>query len=276
MSDAHRNDSAEIAGPASGAPAVRRRRRVPAVCYLLLALVTTAVGWAFLAPAGSASRTGDDAAVANGKALFAAGCASCHGLSGQGVTGRAPSLIGVGSAAVDFQVSTGRMPLANIGVQSARRKAIYTQAEIDDLGAYIDSLGGGPKAPSITPDDVAKANLQTGGELFRANCAGCHNFAGAGNSLDDGRYAPPLGKATPKQIYEAMLSGPESMPVFGDRQLTPEEKLDIAKYVLAIRHGKDPGGVNLGHLGPIPEGLVIFIVGIGGLVMVTMWIGTRA
>jgi len=247
----------------------------------LFALVATACIWGFLAPGGhAADGVGGDTAVAAGKTLFAQGCASCHGLAGEGIqTGgqstRAPSLIGVGAAAVDFQVSTGRMPLQNLGVQAARHESRYTQAQIDDLGAYIESLGGGPLQPNFSQSDVDAANLGVGGEIFRANCASCHNYSGAGNVLDDGRYAPELGRATSRQIYEAMLTGPESMPVFGDRQITPAQKIDVVKYVQGLRKGEDPGGANLGHLGPVPEGLVIFIVGIGALVVVALWIGSR-
>lgn len=254
----------------------RRRRRVSFGVTVVLALILTGGLWTLLAPSGSADSGTDPSAVAQGKELFAQGCSSCHGTQAQGISGRAPSLIGVGSAAVDFQVSSGRMPLAQIGKQADRKPAQYTQAQINALGSYIQSLGGGPEAPTITKADVAAANLAEGGEIFRANCAACHNFAGAGNSLDHGRYAPQLGQASTKQIYEAMLTGPEMMPVFGDKQITPEQKVAVAKYVVALRHGADPGGANLGHIGPIPEGLMIFIVGIGGLVLATIFIGTKS
>lgn len=254
----------------------RRRRRAPFGVTIVLALAVTGALWALLAPSGHADSGSDPSAVAQGKELFAQGCASCHGLQGQGVTGRAPSLVGVGSAAVDFQVSSGRMPLAQIGVEADRHPSRYSAAQITQLAAYVQTLGGGPEAPTITAQDVSSANLSMGGEIFRANCAACHNFAGAGNALEMGRYAPSLGEASTKQIYEAMLTGPESMPVFGDKQITPEQKVAVAKYIESLRHGADPGGANLGHLGPIPEGLLIFIVGVGGLVLVTIFIGTKS
>ncbi len=254
--------------------AVVRRRRVPAAAYLLLALIVTGVAWALLAPTGHAA-AGDNQAVAQGKELFAQGCASCHGVAGQGVDGRAPSLIGAGGAAVDFQVSSGRMPLQQPAEQADRHPSRYTQAQIDDLAAYVQTLGGGPAQFVVTDAMIAAADVPLGGEIFRANCASCHNYAGTGNALDKGRYAPDLNHATPSQIYEAMLSGPEYMPIFGDRQITPQEKVDVAAYILALQHGKDPGGANLGHVGPVPEGLVIFVVGIGGLVGFALWIGAR-
>jgi ubiquinol-cytochrome c reductase cytochrome c subunit len=243
---------------------------------ITLALAVTAGLWTLLAPAGNADGGDNASAVAQGKELFAQGCASCHGFQGQGVSGRAPSLIGVGSAAVDFQVSTGRMPLAQIGVQAGRGPSRYTPEQIVQLAAYVQSLGGGPEAPNITAADLQAANLSEGGEIFRANCASCHNFAGAGNALENGRYAPELGSATTKQIYEAMLTGPESMPIFGDKTITPEQKVAVAKYIESLRHGKDPGGANLGHLGPVPEGLVAILIGIGGLVIATIWIGSKS
>jgi len=254
----------------------RRRRSVPFGAYLVLALLATAGLWAFLAPSGSAAGSDNSPAVTRGKELFAQGCASCHGLQAQGVDGRAPSLIGVGSAAVDFQVSSGRMPLAQIGVQADRHPSRYSQQEIDDLAAYVASLGGGPAAPAFNAADVQRSNLSKGGEIFRANCASCHNFAGVGNALDKGRYAPSLGQATGKQIYEAMLTGPESMPIFGDKQITPEQKVAVVRYVQSLRKGADPGGANLGHLGPVPEGLVAILIGIGGLVGASLFIGSRS
>lgn len=268
MNRPHAVASATVSAP-------RPRRRVPFAVTIIVALALTGALWSLLAPSGHADAGTDPTAVAQGKELFAQGCASCHGVQGEGVAGRAPSLIGVGSAAVDFQVSSGRMPLAQIGVQAERGPSRYSQSDIDKLGAYVQSLGGGPQAPNVTSADVAAANLSGGGEIFRANCAACHNFAGAGNALEMGRYAPSLGSASSKQIYEAMLTGPESMPVFGDKQITPAQKVAVVKYIESLRHGADPGGANLGHLGPIPEGLLIFIVGIGGLVLATIFIGTK-
>ncbi len=259
----------------SGTAAVRRRRRLPAAVYLVLALVVTGVAWALFAPSGHASAAGNDAAIAQGKELFAQGCSSCHGFAGEGVTGRGPSLVGVGGAAVDFQVGSGRMPLEEPGLEASRHTSRYNQTEIDELADYVQSIGGGPQAVSITDEMIKNANVPLGGEIFRANCASCHNYAGTGNALDKGRYAPNLNHATPTQIYEAMVSGPEYMPVFGDQQITPQEKVDVAAYILSLQHGADPGGTNLGHVGPVPEGLVIFIVGIGGCVAFALWIGAR-
>lgn len=258
----------------SGSTAVSRRRRIPAAVYLVFALIVTGATWTLLAPASHAAG-GNDTAIAQGKELFAQGCSSCHGVAGQGVSGRAPSVIGTGGAVVDFQVGTGRMPLQNPAVQAARHPSRYSQAQIDQLAAYVQSLGGGPDSVDITAQMIQNANVPLGGEIFRANCSSCHNYAGTGNALDHGRYAPNLNKATPTQIYEAMITGPEAMPVFSNALITPQQKVDMAAYILTLQHGKDPGGANLGHVGPVPEGLVIFIVGIGGLVAFALWIGAR-
>lgn len=275
MSDS--NDARPDGGtqPAAVRPAPRRRRGLAAVGGLLVALTVTGGVWAFAAPHSSADDGDRSAVVAQGKELFAQGCSSCHGIAGEGVSGRAPSLIGAGGAAVDFQVSTGRMPLEGIGVQAARHVSRYSQSDIDAMAAYVQSLGGGPAQVNVTQDMIAKADIPLGGELFRANCASCHNYAGTGNALDKGRYAPNLNHATATQIYEAMASGPEAMPIFSNRLISDQGKVDMAAYIMSLQDGKDPGGANLGHVGPVPEGLVIFVVGIGGLVVFALWIGAR-
>lgn len=212
-----------------------------------------------------------------GKRLYQQGCSSCHGLNVAGGP-QAPSLIGVGGAAVDFQVSSGRMPLKAFGVQAARGPSAYTQPEIDQLVAYITSLApGGPgQAPADYSATVAQLGDQVlGGELFRGNCASCHNFDGAGGALSNGLYAPPLHPASDRQILEAVRSGPESMPVFGPNQFSEKDVASIVQYVNFLNAPKDPGGHPIGHLGPVPEGLIAWLVGIGGLILITLWIGVR-
>jgi ubiquinol-cytochrome c reductase cytochrome c subunit len=213
-------------------------------------------------------------AVKQGRELFLTGCSSCHGLNAQGGN-QGPSLIGVGESAVIFQVSTGRMPLANPGPQAPRKDPVYTEAQIDQLAAYIGSLAPGPKLP---PGDLTDGDLALGGELFRTNCAQCHNFAGSGGALTYGKKAPPLGEATPEQIYTAMQTGPNNMPVFGDNQLPPFEKRSIVKYVENLNNGgyKDPGGAPIGRTGPVSEGIVIWVVGAVAVVGLMLWIGARA
>jgi ubiquinol-cytochrome c reductase cytochrome c subunit len=224
------------------------------------------------APARSAEANSDPT-IEQGRQLFLQGCSTCHGLNAEGGT-TAPSLIGVGAAAVDFQVGTGRMPLEQHGAQAPQKHPVYTPEQIETLAAYIASLGPGPAIP--TDLNYQSADTAFGGALFRTNCAQCHNFAGSGGALTFGKYAPSLSDATPKQIYEAMITGPESMPVFGDQQITPAQKLAIINYIRTIKTQPNPGGAGLGRVGPVSETVVAWLVGIGGLVIVTMWIGSKA
>ncbi|PZS29271.1 MAG: cytochrome C [Pseudonocardiales bacterium] len=211
--------------------------------------------------------------VTQGQRLYNQSCISCHGRNLQGVPSQGPTLIGVGGAAVDFQVTTGRMPAPYQGAQVPRRKPLFDDEQARQLAAYVQSIGGGPDIPT---GSLADGDLARGGRLFRLNCASCHNFVGEGGPLSSGKYAPALSKATPTQTYEAMLSGPESMPVFGDNQLTPQEKLDIISYVESLKKERDPGGFAIGRVGPVPEGLVIWLVGIGLVLIATLWIGVKA
>ena len=219
--------------------------------------------------------------IAQGKVLYNNGCITCHGVNLQGVTDRGPSLIGVGQAAWYFQGSTGRMPLADSGAQAPRKQPTYNTAEIAAIGAYIQANGGGP---TVAVDEKTgesaylqnTADLAKGAELYRLNCASCHNFTGKGGALSQGKYAPNLGEATDSQIYAAMLSGPENMPKFSDGQLTPTEKIAIITYVQNAKATMDPGGYGLGGFGPVSEGFFAFIVGMGVILGVMLWMGARA
>ena len=246
---------------------------------VFVALAIIGAVYAAFAPNGQAeSNTPDADLVAKGNALFLQGCSTCHGLSGQG-SKVAPSLIGVGAAAVDFQVGTGRMPLAVRGPEANKKPVRYSQDDIDALAAYVDSLGGGPSVPTADETNVSNptdAELAEGGELFRTNCASCHNFVGKGGALAHGLYAPSLTNTTPKHIYEAMETGPSNMPVFGDKALTPEQKRIIITALVDLRNQADPGGHALGRIGPVPEGLVGWLIGIGLCVIAAVWIGARA
>jgi ubiquinol-cytochrome c reductase cytochrome c subunit len=253
-----------------------RRHRVSAYLVVFVALAIIGAAYAALAPSGRAdTKTPNADLIATGNRLFLQGCSSCHGLSGQG-SSLAPSLVGVGGAAVDFQVGTGRMPLALRGPEANTKPVRYTQSQIDALAAYVESLGGGPNIPQPSDYDTTNTDLTQGGELFRTNCASCHNFVGKGGALAHGLYAPDLTNTTPKHIYEAMTTGPANMPLFGDKTLTPDQKRDIIKYITTLRTQADPGGAALGRLGPVPEGLVGWLVGIGVCVIAAVWIGARA
>jgi ubiquinol-cytochrome c reductase cytochrome c subunit len=220
-----------------------------------------------------ATAQGDAAQLAKGQELFNNACITCHGANLQGVESRGPSLIGVGEAAVYFQVHTGRMPLVRQEAQAATRAPLFSDKEIDQLMAYVQENGGGPTLPS---GDLRSGDLAQGGELFRLNCAQCHNFVGEGGALSSGKRAPSLREADDMTIYTAMLSGPENMPVFGDNQLTPDEKRAIINYVQTIKAQADPGGAGIGRVGPVAEGLVIWVVGIGALLFGIFWMGTKA
>jgi ubiquinol-cytochrome c reductase cytochrome c subunit len=216
-----------------------------------------------------------------GQALYDNSCITCHGQNAEGVTNRGPSLIGVGSASVQFQVGTGRMPLVRQEAQAEEKPPLFNKDQTKQIGQYIQELGGGPQVPAgpYTLDTTANPDaLARGGQLFRLNCTSCHGYGGAGGALSSGKYAPNLHNASPETIYAAMLSGPQSMPVFGDNQLTPDQKREIITYItLQIQQDKDPGGIfNLGRFGPVTEGLAIFVVGMTILVFAALWIAGKS
>jgi ubiquinol-cytochrome c reductase cytochrome c subunit len=255
----------------------RRRRPVAGYAALLLGLVVVGLLYGVLARAGGSAQAAPTTAqqdIANGQALFEATCSSCHGLDAQGTT-QAPSLIGAGAAAVYFQMSTGRMPAKEVGAENGRGPVVFTEREIRDIAEYIQSLGGGPEIPTPAQVSTVGADTAIGSQLFSANCAQCHGFAGDGGALTYGKYAPALTQATPTQIYTAMLTGPEAMPVFGDGAISPQAKRDIIAYITQTRTEPNPGGFSLGRTGPVTEGLVIFLGGMGFLVLASMWLTAK-
>jgi ubiquinol-cytochrome c reductase cytochrome c subunit len=261
--------------------AITARRRHPAAGYavILAALLLAGLGYAAVTGIGAASAASravsDGPLIAEGKAIFSQQCASCHGDFAQGVPDTGPSLIGVGAAAVDFQVSTGRMPAKEPGAEQPRKPVTLTPHQIGALAAYIASLGGGPDIPSAADVNPARANTGLGQQLFVADCAQCHNFQGAGGALTYGKYAPPLTKSTPRQIFEAMLTGPEAMPVFNNTTITPQQKRDIISYITKSRSEPNPGGFSLGRVGPVTEGIVVFVGLLLFMVLAAMWITAK-
>ncbi|HEX2704775.1 MAG TPA: c-type cytochrome [Candidatus Lustribacter sp.] len=255
--------------------AARRRHPAAIALLLLLGLLVTGGAYSLLAPkpAKAAVMSADE--IAKGKNLFLANCATCHGLSAQG-TQTGPSLYGVGAAAVDFQVSTGRMPMVVPGVQAARSEVKFSEEEIAAMAAYAASLAPGPAVPDPATVTGEDANAAAGGELFRVNCAMCHNFAGAGGALTRGKYAPALAGATGTQVYEAMVTGPSSMPVFSDTNMDLKAKNDVIAYLTAIENEQQVGGFNLGNLGPVSEGFFVWIFGLGLLIACAVWLGRKA
>ena len=159
---------------------------------------------------------------------------------------------------------------------SRRREVKFTDEQIAAIGAYVASLAPGPEVPSEEAVDPTKGDPARGGELFRVNCAMCHNFAGAGGALTRGKYAPAIDDVTGKHIYEAMVTGPQSMPVFNDTNLTPESKRDIIAFLTTIDEQESPGGMTLGSLGPVSEGLFAWVFGLGILVGCAVWLGSKS
>jgi ubiquinol-cytochrome c reductase cytochrome c subunit len=252
-----------------------RRHKATGLLVLLAALVVTGIGYTAVTTTAEAAPTAaSQTQVDAGRQLFLEGCATCHGLAAQG-TSSGPGLIGVGAAAVDFQVSTGRMPLAAPVVQAPRKPPVYTAEQVSALAAYVASLGAGPAIPSASDVSTTDANLAEGGELFRTNCQQCHNYSGAGGALSDGKYAPSLMRATPTEIYEAMITGPQNMPNFTDATLPKAQKQAIIKYIAHLQEAAAPGGLALGSYGPVTEGVLIWVAGIGALLLASVWIGAK-
>ncbi len=262
-----------------------RRSRLAAPFVLLIALlITGGVYTAFLQPANGAKSEDDAATIAKGRKLFLVGCSSCHGKNGEGiVTERGnqygPPLVGVGAAAVTFQVGTGRMPMAQPGAQALRKPPVYNEDEIKALSAFVASLGPGPAVPDPSKYDVSNATneeIVQGGSFFRTNCTACHNFAGSGGALPGGKHAPSLEGVSPRDIYLAMLTGPQQMPVFSDDVLSPEDKRNIIAYLKKSENTPSYGGFTLGSIGPVSEGMFAWLVGIGGLVGAGIWITSHS
>ncbi|GAA1949404.1 cytochrome c [Microbacterium deminutum] len=230
------------------------------------------------ASAAMASTTGTQAPSAltteDGKKLFQANCSTCHGLDLQG-TADGPSLYGVGELAVEFQVSTGRMPLAMQGPQAPQKPVQFTEDQIRAMAAYVQTLAPGPTYPDSEVID-GQGDVARGAELFRINCAMCHNVAAAGGALTEGKYAPALHTTSALHMYAAMVTGPQNMPVFNDMNLTTQDKRDIISALLFLQENESPGGFSLGSLGPVSEGLFIWVFGIGALIAITVWITAKS
>jgi ubiquinol-cytochrome c reductase cytochrome c subunit len=242
---------------------------------VLLGLVITGAAYAAVLPsqADAAQTTTQD--VTAGHKLFLANCATCHGPHAEGRQS-APSLIGVGAAAVDFQVGTGRMPLTQSGPQAPQTKVQLTQEEISHLASYVASLAPGPAVPDAAAVNPEQGDASRGAMIFRTNCAMCHGAAGKGGALTRGKYAPDLTGTSSTHIYEAMVTGPQSMPVFNDRTIDPQSKRDVIAYLDAVNKTPNPGGLSLGRIGPVSEGLVGWLVGFAMLLGFAVWLGAKA
>jgi ubiquinol-cytochrome c reductase cytochrome c subunit len=250
------------------------RRRLTAGAVLGIALIGMGGAYTLFAGTSGASDTTSSAAdIAAGRQLYDVTCITCHGANLQGVQDRGPSLLGVGGAAVYFQVSTGRMPATGQGAEQTRKTATYDEQQTRQLAAYVQSLGGGPTIPQGALRD--DANMAEGGDLFRLNCASCHGTTFKGAPLSAGKSAPSLNSSTDLQIMTAMMTGPESMPIFSDNQITPQEKREIVSYIQTLKASADPGGHGIDRIGPVSEAIVIWVGGIGFLMIVILWIGAK-
>lgn len=285
------------ANPASvAAKQSRRRRKMRKTAAGAAALTVGLTGAGVLATAltpdaqVATAQLDDQAMIQEGKDIYDVACITCHGANLQGVQDRGPSLVGVGSGSVYFQVHSGRMPMMSNDAQAERKTPRYTEQQTLALAAYVASNGGGPSLVTnedgsiameelrgvnydgqIQPGDVAR-----GSELFRLNCASCHNFTGRGGALSSGKYAPGLDPANEQEIYQAMLTGPQNMPKFSDRQLTADEKKDIIAFIKSSKETASPAGWGLGGLGPVSEALAMWLIGITALIGAAMWIGSRS
>lgn len=255
--------------------AAGRRHPLATVALIMVGLIGTGGAYALFTTSASAdTSTQAQAQIEDGSKLFAANCATCHGAALQGTT-QGPSLIGVGAAAVDFQVGTGRMPMAATGPQAEKKPVQFTDSQVAALAAYVASLAPGPAIPN-EKYLAGDGDAAVGAELFRINCAMCHNVAGAGGALTEGKYAPPLAGVSAQHIYEAMITGPQNMPVFNDDNISPQDKANIITYLKFLEKTPSVGGFDLGGLGPVSEGLFIWIFGLGAIVGITVWLTAKS
>lgn len=256
--------------------AARRRHPMALVVLLLVGLLMTGGAYAVFTTNSTASAeeyTAQD--VEEGEKLFVTNCATCHGMNAEG-TENGPGLVGVGAAAVDFQVGTGRMPLQMSGPQAQVKTPQFSEEQISQMSAYVASLGPGPAVPDAEYLDTSQGDAAAGGGLFRTNCAMCHNVVGSGGALTRGKYAPNLSEVSEKHLYEAMQTGPQNMPIFNDANLTPEQKRDVIAYVREVSEQPSAGGAKLGSLGPVAEGLFIWFFGLAAVVGITVWLSARS
>jgi len=252
-----------------------RRSPLATIALITIGLLSTGGAYAvFTTTATADTSASQEQLTEEGGKLFAANCATCHGTALQG-TSEGPTLIGVGEASVHFQVSTGRMPLAASGPQAEEKPVQFTDEQIEALYTFVGSKAPGPGLPD-SETIAGDGDAALGAELFRINCAMCHNVAGAGGALTQGKFAPSLADVSSIHVYEAMVTGPQNMPVFNNNNLTLEDKADIITYLQFLDENPSVGGFDLGNLGPVSEGLFIWIFGLGAIVAITVWLTAKS
>jgi ubiquinol-cytochrome c reductase cytochrome c subunit len=268
-----------------------RHRRLLAGPFALIALAVVAGSIFFIA--GPRAQGQNDMVSTNpadiqaGMLLYQASCQSCHGFQGEGGQTSAPTLVSAGAAAADFYLTTGRMPLNNPANQPIRHRPYFNPVQIRQLVSYINALPvitgnpAGPAIPTVGPQcpgvvpQAGCVTLSQGQQAFAINCAQCHHAAGAGGILSRGNVVPSLRNANLTQVAEAIRVGPRPMPVFGPAQMSNDEMSAIAHYVQYLHHPADPGGLGLGHFGPVAEGFVGVVIGFSLLWFAVRMIGTR-
>jgi ubiquinol-cytochrome c reductase cytochrome c subunit len=150
--------------------------------------------------------------------------------------------------------------------------ALYPPPVIAELEDYVATIApGGPDVPRV---NLSGADLAAGGELYRLQCAACHEWAGVGGALYQ-REAPSVKGATPTQVAEAIITGPGQMPKFGPPAVPSGQLNNIVGYVRYLDHPQDRGGDPLWYLGPVAEGGIAIVVGLGALLLISRWIGDR-
>lgn len=253
-----------------------RRSPFAAVLVMAAGLALTGGGYAAATAAveSTTSTVASAAQLEDGRKLFLANCASCHGSNAEG-SSNAPTLIGVGAASVDFQVATGRMPGQASGPQLVKKPVQFTEEQTAAMAAYVASLAPGPEIPTAAMLEE-NGDSTRGGELFRINCAMCHNAVGAGGALTEGKFAPALKGVTSQHIYEAMVTGPQNMPVFNDANLTPQDKKDIITFLKYVENNPSAGGYELANLGPVVEGLFAWVFVLGLIIAITIWLAAKS
>jgi ubiquinol-cytochrome c reductase cytochrome c subunit len=243
----------------------KQRRRVVASAVCAVAAVAI-----WLAPSSSGQSPPASASVSEGRSLFLASCSSCHGFDARGVKGRGPNLHGVGARAADFYLSTGRMPLDDPRDQPIRREPAFNRQKIDALVAYVGSLGG----PPVPRADPARGSISEGFDVFADRCAGCHQIVGQGGMVTGARV-PALQHATATEIAEAVRIGPYLMPKFSEARLNQQQLDSLVRYIQYTHAPDDKGGWAIGHIGPIPEGMVAWFLGLLALILAIRAIGER-
>lgn len=240
------------------------RRRVTALLFAGAVVASSLTGVATAA-------TPEQGDIEAGRTLFENSCSSCHGVGGTG-TDLGPPVTESGAAGAHFMLSTGRMPLDDPRRQPVRKPAAFGEEQIAHISSYVASLGDGPEIPDVDVDD---GDVVLGQQLYAENCGACHSSAGAGGAVGAGLEAPSLGRATPVEVVEAMRIGPGAMPVFAEQTLSEEDANSIARYLVYLRDVPDPGGLGMRRIGPIAEGAVAWLVGVGLFVVICRFVGEK-